>query len=161
MGTFYNGFTESYYIVLQEYPSTKTSCHSVYTPYAYSAITLIHSIMYIHTHSSFDSFFIEETLVSVCDENNRMFLKTYALVSIEPSLTHILNYAIMYFTHIHIYDIPWSQQWWKRIYIYMHTFHWFLIKIFLSRKKNNMPLFMQARLSTLNIYPTNPGQPTP
>jgi hypothetical protein len=50
MGTFYNGFTESYYVVLQEYPSTKTSSHSVYTPYAYSAITLIHSInVYTYT----------------------------------------------------------------------------------------------------------------
>jgi hypothetical protein len=36
--------TESYYVLLQEYPSTSTSCHSVYTPYAYSAITLIHSV---------------------------------------------------------------------------------------------------------------------
>jgi hypothetical protein len=44
MGTFYNGFTESYYVVLQEYPSMKTSCHSVYTPFPYSAITFIHSI---------------------------------------------------------------------------------------------------------------------
>jgi hypothetical protein len=113
MGTFYNGFTESYYVVLQEYPSTKTSCHSVYTPYAYSAITLIHSInvyiyiyiyIYIHarTHArslayplthpltpSFVGFFIEKTTrVSVFEEKNRMFLKAYALVGIEPSLTN-------------------------------------------------------------------------
>jgi hypothetical protein len=43
MGTFCNAFTESYYVLLQEYPSSSTSCHSVYTPYAYSAITIIHA----------------------------------------------------------------------------------------------------------------------
>jgi hypothetical protein len=44
MGTFYNSFTESYYMPLQEYPSSWTSCHAVYTPYACGAIPLILSI---------------------------------------------------------------------------------------------------------------------
>jgi hypothetical protein len=44
MGTFCNGYTESYYVLLQEYPSSNTSPNSVYTPYAYIAITLIHSV---------------------------------------------------------------------------------------------------------------------
>jgi hypothetical protein len=48
MDTFCNGFTESYYILLQGYPFSRSSCRSVYKPYAYSAITLIHYI-YIHT----------------------------------------------------------------------------------------------------------------
>jgi hypothetical protein len=50
MGTFCNGFTERYYLLLQEYPSSSTSWHSVYTPCAYSAITLIHSVnVYTYT----------------------------------------------------------------------------------------------------------------
>jgi hypothetical protein len=44
MGTFCNGYTESHYVLLQEYASSSTSCRSVYIPYAYNAITLIHSV---------------------------------------------------------------------------------------------------------------------
>jgi hypothetical protein len=56
--------------------------------------------MFIDTHSSFVGLFIEKTLVFVFEEKNRMFLKVYALVSTEPSLTHILNDTIVYFTYI-------------------------------------------------------------
>jgi hypothetical protein len=49
-GTFCNGYTESYYILLQEYPSSSTSCHLVHTSYAHSANTLIHSVnVYTYT----------------------------------------------------------------------------------------------------------------
>jgi hypothetical protein len=41
MGTFCNGYKESYYVLLQEYPSSSTSCHSVY---AYSTVTLMKSV---------------------------------------------------------------------------------------------------------------------
>jgi hypothetical protein len=44
MGTFCNGYTESHYVLLQGYPPKSTSCHSVYTPYAYSVITSILSV---------------------------------------------------------------------------------------------------------------------
>jgi hypothetical protein len=43
MGTF-EMVSQKVIIMLQEYPSSSTCCDSVYTPYAYSAITLIHSV---------------------------------------------------------------------------------------------------------------------
>jgi hypothetical protein len=88
MGTFCNGFTESYYVLLQEYPSLSTSCHSVHTSYAYSSITLIHSVNVYTQTLKFRGY---------------IFVKAYALTGIEPNLTHILlDCTILYFTRTHI-----------------------------------------------------------
>jgi hypothetical protein len=79
--------------------------------------------MYIHTHPSFVGFFIEKTLVFVFEEKNRMFLKAYALVSIEPGLTHILNYIIMYFTHT--FKIFFDHNIDENVYIYIYICTYF------------------------------------
>jgi hypothetical protein len=59
-----------------------------------------------------------------------MFLKAYALASIEPSLTHILNVTIMYFTHT--FKIFFDHNI-DETYIYIHTYvSMVCYKIFLS-----------------------------
>jgi hypothetical protein len=42
--TLCNGFTERYQMLLLEYPFSRTSCLSLYKPYAYRALTLTHSL---------------------------------------------------------------------------------------------------------------------
>jgi hypothetical protein len=59
----------------------------------------LNKCIYIHTPVSR---IIGKTLDSVLDEKNYVFLKAYALASIGPSRTHVLNVTILYFTHIHV-----------------------------------------------------------
>jgi hypothetical protein len=82
--TFYNGFTESYYVVLQEYPSSSPSCHSVYTITWFAQHTL-----------QFRWFVYRENTSLRFEEKNHIFLKSYTLVS----LTHILNAPKIFFRH--------------------------------------------------------------
>jgi hypothetical protein len=44
INTLCNRPTDKYHILLQEYPSSRTSCPSLYMPYAYRVITLSHSL---------------------------------------------------------------------------------------------------------------------
>jgi hypothetical protein len=125
MDTLSNGFAESYYVLRQEYPSTSTSCHSVYTLYTYSADSLSKCI-YIHTQVSW---LRVKTLDSVM-EKNYMCLKAYALNGIEPSLTHIKSYHFVFHTHTHLRYI-WSTTL-MRTFIYIYIYHRFLLKFFLS-----------------------------
>jgi hypothetical protein len=117
---FFNGFTESYYVLLQEYPSSSTSCHSVYIPYAYSAMTLIRSVN-VYTYTLKFLGLDWRQLDSVLEEENYMFLKAYALTDIEPSLTRVLNRTILYFTHTFKIYFG-AQHWWERLYIYISQF---------------------------------------
>jgi hypothetical protein len=56
--------------------------------------------MYITFH--FCWFLYRENTSFRFRKEESLFLKAYALVSIDHSLTHILNDTIMYFTHMHI-----------------------------------------------------------
>jgi hypothetical protein len=130
-----------------------TSCHSVYTPYAYSADSLSKCI-YIHTQVSW---FRMKTLNSVM-EKNYMFLKAYALNGIEPSLTHILNCNILYFTHTHLRytskhntdeNVTHTHIY---IYIYIYMFSYKILP-FVTGKEHT---FVYLDLSLYSIRAANP-----
>jgi hypothetical protein len=68
---------------------------------------------YIHTQVSW---FRGKTTHSVLDEKNYMFLKAYALASIEPSLTHILNTPFS-ISHTYTFEILFDE---KGLYMFSY-----------------------------------------
>jgi hypothetical protein len=103
------------------YPSSRTTCLSLFTPYAYSAITFSHSLTLCTYTLQFRGFEGRHYIPFWNRRNTYIFSKSYPLACIAPSLTHILNRTILYSTHTHTFNMFLeAQHYSKRLYMYIY-----------------------------------------
>jgi hypothetical protein len=109
--------------------------------------------MYMHASVSW---FRGKTLHSVLEQKKYIFLKSYAIACIAPSLTRILNRTILYSTHTHL-TCSFKHNINQDVYTYIHRP---LTKLFLSWHENNIPCFtyfcLQNEYLDCNARTTNP-----
>jgi hypothetical protein len=117
---------------MEEYPSTKTSCHSVYTPYSYSAITLIHSInVYTYTPQFRWFLYRENTSFRFRSEESHVSKSMCTRQYWTQSDTLTKWYHYVFHTHLR-YSLITTVM---KTYIYVYIFHWFLINFFFHERK--------------------------